>query len=240
MANSNIIFSHGDKGGVGKSTALIWLIENAISRGLDFGIIETDPKIPDVGDRYNNTHTVIYAPLEASGESDAMQGISRLFDAAVALEKTLIFVNLPAAASMRLDPEAALISEALKDSGFSLRVAFVSDDRSHSKALLEKSLSEGVMCFADENVVLLNGNFGGGDLAGWPVTKANTFGKDVTVSVMPKVSDVAWKVVNKYAAPINHLLPEVSSLNAKILERWIDKATDPLNIINAVHPEMPS
>lgn len=240
MAISNIIFSHGDKGGVGKSTALIWLIENAISRGLDFGIIETDPKIPDVGDRYKNTHAVIYAPLEASGESDAMQGISRLFDAAVALDKSLIFVNLPAAASMRLDPESGLIADALKDSGFSLRVAFVADDRNHSKSLLEKSLSEGVMHFADENVVLLNANFGGGDLAGCPVTKANTFGKDVSVVVMPKVSDVAWKLVNKYAAPINDLLPELSSLNAKILQRWIHQATEPLNTLNAVHPEMKS
>ncbi len=233
MSNKTIIFSHGDKGGVGKSTALIWLIENAISRGLDFGIVETDPKIPDVGDRYKKTHDVIFAPLEEVGESDALEGISRMFEGFVALDKPVVFVNLPAAASMRLDPSANLISDALADAGYSLRVAFVADDRGHSRALLEKSLEKGIMSFADENVILLNSNFGGGKVDSWPIMKANTYGKEPSASVLPKISDLAWKIVNQYAAPLNDLMPELGFVHRQALKYWIKAADEPLNALLA-------
>lgn len=218
----NLVFSHGDKGGVGKSTALIWLIENHIAneRG-EFAIIETDPKIRDVGDRYKNHFAVAYAPLEVESETDALEGINRLFETAANLDKPTVFVNLPAAASLRLDPNSGLLAESFRDAGMSMRVAFVADDKRHSKALLEQSVASGVMGKADRSALILNGNFGPKPES-WPVIQTDA--KIGEAAVMRKINDFIWRSMSQYAAPLSVMMPELNALHKNIMRGWIKDA----------------
>ncbi len=50
-----LIVSTGEKGGVGKSTALLPIIEEAHARGLRIFLIEGDPSIPDLQRRYQGS-----------------------------------------------------------------------------------------------------------------------------------------------------------------------------------------
>ncbi len=225
-----IIFSYGGSG-AGKSTALVWLVENAIMQGIDFGIVEADSLIPDVGYRYKKKHDVILAPLERVDEKDIMEGIGRMYEGFEALNQDVVFVNLPPNASMRLDLVAGIIDDALRSDNISLRVMLVADNRAHSRALVKKSLKDGIMSYADKNLVVQNLCFGGSTDENWRFCFENRHGHKPYVESMPEVQPRVWRVVSQYAAPLTTMMPDLISLDSSLLKKWIRSADNAIALL---------
>jgi len=219
-----IVVVHGDKGGVGKSTALMWMIENHLmnNRG-DFGVIEADPKITDVGQRYESLNIVEYAPLEIENERDSMEGVGRIFEAAMKLEKDVIYVNMPASASRVLDPNAELLASSISDINASLRIVFVANNQAISKKLLENSMTNGIMKYANKTALVLNKK-SDGDPQTWPVAMSDISPEKLVM--MPEISAVSYRHVADVTDPLCVVMNDLNALQKNIIKMWIRNADD--------------
>ncbi len=101
-----LIVSTGDKGGVGKSTALIAVIEGAHSLGLRTFLIEGDPSIPDVQNRYQGWIPGVQVSLaRPDSAGDALVELMNHLEQRTE-EADVLMLNLPAGAASTIDQQA--------------------------------------------------------------------------------------------------------------------------------------
>lgn len=219
-----LIFVHGEKGGVGKSQTVIWIVESLLKKERDISIIEAD-EIGDINARYFPNGLSKPAPLSVAGDSSEA-GINRIFDAVASTENDIVIVNLPAAASARLEPVAGDLVEALREIECQIYVIFVSDNQSHSLRFFESSMKSGFMSMADKTA-LVNNLFFDSYPDQWPITKSKQ--KANFVTSMPKIEIESLEVIKSNVKPIFELIDE-SSLNVfqKVRVRGWIKAAEPL------------
>ena len=114
---AKIYFSHGDKGGVGKSMLAALVVEFCMRAQYSVGIIEGDINQPDIAIRYKPTTVPVGAVnLARAGASE--EAVLKFVDKVQAIRGVdHIVVNLPASSSETLDANADVIIEALKENG---------------------------------------------------------------------------------------------------------------------------
>lgn len=117
-----IYYSHGDKGGVGKSMTSAVLLDYLLTQGKSPKLIEGDSGQPDIALRYADSVTLRAVNLNRAGDAEA--AIMAFTDALEELGEGDIVVNLPAAAGDTLEQLAEVLVGAAGELGHESRVFY--------------------------------------------------------------------------------------------------------------------
>jgi len=147
MSSKTVIFSHGDKGGVGKSLVCATLIDLLIEDGVRVALVDGDTDNADVAQRFERSGIPL-TKIRLSDFSEYETAVNRLVDfAQEAIEQhgtDVIVVNLPAGASATVDRDPQVIKEALKGIDAKLRVILSLGNSSLSLQSLSEIKNEGL------------------------------------------------------------------------------------------------
>jgi NAD(P)-dependent dehydrogenase (short-subunit alcohol dehydrogenase family) len=135
-----MIFVHGDKGGVGKSTLAALIVDYALHSGLATALVEGDLTIRDVAPRFENTAASII-DVDLARPDLSEDAIVALFSAVEEHlgDAEIVVINTPASSSATLDKQAEIIAPTIAEMGFSLRVAWMIDVGEDSARLANQS-----------------------------------------------------------------------------------------------------
>ncbi|MHB8258425.1 MAG: P-loop NTPase family protein [Acidiferrobacterales bacterium] len=151
-----IIFSHGTKGGVGKSVVSAVTSERVLSTGAPITIVEGDPSIRDVLTRYVGVPGVTSAFLSLNVSGDANNAVG---DLAAYLEQNMpdtMVVNLPAGASETVDGLGDLIRGVADALDYDLKVVYSLDTVKAAALDLKKSFESGLMSVVEPHFRAVN------------------------------------------------------------------------------------
>ena len=117
-----IFYSHGDKGGVGKSSVSAVLIDYLCGIGRTPKVIEGDFKGADIAKRYADTLDVEMVNLNMAG--DAERAVIAFTDIIASNPGGDIVVNLPASAGATIEELAPVLLGVAEESGHETRVFY--------------------------------------------------------------------------------------------------------------------
>lgn len=143
-----LFFSHGDKGGVGKSAVSMFATEFLLRRGR-VALVETDPLQPDVAVRYAGDPdvTVITSSMNRAGDSENAMTKFGLW-----LEKEgadQVVVNLPSGAGETINEHSELIRSVADQLGYRLVVVYGLEKSPVATAVMIESLKNGLLSVVD-------------------------------------------------------------------------------------------
>lgn len=143
-----IIFSHGDKGGVGKSMAATMLVETLLHHNRPVLLVESDESTPDVIRRYENVVGVktVFSNLNRAGdEINAVSDFAKTVDInAPSGSDVTVIVNLPGGAGETLDEQATMLVEVFAEIGTEIRVCYSLGDAPVQSTSLVQSFKAGL------------------------------------------------------------------------------------------------
>ena len=143
-----LFFSHGDKGGVGKSMTSTFAVEFSLKSG-GLMLVETDPKQPDVGKRYREDPDVTLAALSLNQAGDAANALARFGDRLEKERAERVVVNLPSGAGETIDEFAGAIRELADGLGYRLIVTYGLDKGPVPTEAMVESLRSGLLSVVD-------------------------------------------------------------------------------------------
>lgn len=156
-----IYFSHGDKGGVGKSMAATVIVETLLNRGRRVVIVESDLKMPDVAVRFSGVAGVSNIAANLNRAGDGVNAVAHFVEQIESVGAGAdIVVNLPAGAGDTLDADAELVVSALRSVGHPARICYSIGPSTEQSAALIESLKSGLCSAVDPSDLLVL-------LAGW-------------------------------------------------------------------------
>lgn len=117
-----IYYSHGDKGGVGKSMTSAVLLDYLLSKGGSPKLIEGDAGQPDIALRYSQNVEMRGVNLNRAGAAE--EAVMAFSDALEELGDGDIVVNLPAAAGDTLEQLAEVLTAAASELGHDSKVFY--------------------------------------------------------------------------------------------------------------------
>ena len=143
-----VYFSHGDKGGVGKSMMSALLVEYFLENGEKVAIIEGDINAPDIARRYRPIG-VPGAGVNLARAGASEEAVVRFINSIEELaEHEHIVVNLPAAASETLDANGDVIAGGLSEIGFDMCVMYSIGQTNESVESFKGSAQSGLFSVA--------------------------------------------------------------------------------------------
>gem|GEM_PF-1197155 len=169
MIRKQLIFSHGEKGGVGKSTIATLIIEHLLKSGHRLYIAEGDPSVGDVANRYRGVVHGAAIPLARSGaaEEACAELLDRL-EAVYADEADVVVVNLPGSASDTVDRLAPdLIGPVASELGIDVRTVFAIGPGEASVEALSESMQHGLGSISARVVAVPNEVLGDSSRFAW-------------------------------------------------------------------------
>lgn len=147
-----IIFSHGGKGGVGKSYVSMILTEALLTEGKHVTIVEADPTQPDVARRYAGDPGVDLGVLTLNRAGDSENAVAAFGNWLEESNAEQVVINLPAGADQTLDDHGSLLADLAATLDFRLVVTYALEKNRIAADELVASLTEGLMSHvADEN-----------------------------------------------------------------------------------------
>ena len=153
-----LILIHGEKGGVGKSFTATLLTDHLLLTGKNPIPIDCDGSAPDIAKRYIDRAIISELDAEADRFGDGIERLAKAIEDAAGRNPDAIIVNLPGAASTKLDGFASEVKEIAHALGLSFHVVFMADDRvDEGKRLFNESR---LVKAADNVLVIHNGKFG--------------------------------------------------------------------------------
>lgn len=223
-----LIFSHGEKGGVGKSTTAMALIEHCLQAGLQPFLIEGDTGIPDVAARYRGVIEGAQIPLSRPDLVD--EAVGELFELLESsldyLEGRPVIVNLPAGAASTVDRSAPLIHEVAQTAGWSITTIYLIGAGVESATAAEESLNSGLAGKSDKKIAVRNLAFG--DPSRWPWTRGGHHERwEAAGGKVLDLEELAARVVNQITGggPLGSMVTgEQGGLylfDRSILQRWL-------------------
>lgn len=139
-----IYYSHGDKGGVGKSMTSAVILDYLLSKGEEKPmLIEGDEGQPDIALRYADHVQVQCVNLNRAGDAEA--AIMAFTDALEKLGDGNIVVNLPAAAGDTLEQLAEVLIGAAQELGHESRVFYTMGHTPTASKNAVKSFESGLV-----------------------------------------------------------------------------------------------
>ncbi|MBN6742351.1 hypothetical protein JKG47_17885 [Acidithiobacillus sp. MC6.1] len=152
-----VIFSHGDKGGVGKSAVAAIMVDMILKHKGQCGVIDGDVKTSDIYNRYKDTDgaDVIKLQLNYAGAATvALNKLSEQVDSSN--ENAFIVVNCPAGAGDTLDELAELFNEACDMDNTRMVASYALGTKEECAGALAESLKNGLMSFVipDNRMIL--------------------------------------------------------------------------------------
>ncbi|MBN2700568.1 MAG: hypothetical protein JXR29_03860 [Methylothermaceae bacterium] len=227
---SQIIFSHGEKGGVGKSLIASILIDSAINK---FGadqvlVVEGDPGIKDVADRYRGYVRGEAIPLNRPDPMAAQDAVSHLFDRITVHAAKVVVVNLPSAAGETLDPLAPdLIAPAAEALGIEIGVTFAVGPGIESVRAAQRSQESGLVsiCPPGHRLAVLNAHLGTPGRFAWQSEDNDWEGHESTLP--PLLERVASKM-RSIPGPLAVVEEsgDLQVIERLILKKWLHEAEE--------------
>jgi len=117
-----IFYSHGDKGGVGKSLVSAVLIDYLCGIGRPPSVIDGDRKGADIAKRYADTLDVSLVDLNLAG--DAERAVLTFTDLIANSDGGDIVVNLPASAGATIEELAPVLLGVAEEAGHETRISY--------------------------------------------------------------------------------------------------------------------
>jgi len=157
-----IFVSHGEKGGVGKSTIAALVADRALAAGMKLAVVETDNSIPDVQARFEGNANVTLGRLALGADPEA--AISRLgswLERQASNGIEAVVINTPAAASEVFDRQAEVLGAVVDELEADLTACFAMGPSAEAVKIFEASSISGLMSLTSvRRVVLLAGHLG--------------------------------------------------------------------------------
>ena len=143
-----LFFSHGDKGGVGKSVVSMFATEFLLNRGR-VALVETDPRQPDVAVRYAGDPdvTVVTSSMNRAGDSE--NAITKFGAWLEEKGPDQVIVNLPSGAGETIDEHSDLIRSIADALGYRLIVVYALEKGPVATAVMIGSLTGGLLSVVD-------------------------------------------------------------------------------------------
>lgn len=138
-----IFYSHGDKGGVGKSMTSAVLLDYLLSQGRSPKLIEGDAGQPDIALRYSDSVEMRGVNLNRAGDAEA--AVMTFTDALEELGDGDIVVNLPASAGDTLEQLAEVLVGAAQELGHESRVFYTMGHTPTASKNAVKSFESGLV-----------------------------------------------------------------------------------------------
>ena len=145
-----VIFSHGDKGGVGKSTIAAVMVNSIVERAGHCTIIDGDAKTPDLYNRYSDTGDVTVHTMQINYAGAASVAMNQLAELVEKSDSPFVVINCPAAAGDTLDELAGMFSEVCAMMGVRMAATYALGTKDECAGSLAESLKNGLMSFVKE------------------------------------------------------------------------------------------
>lgn len=227
-AEKRLVLSHGGKGGVGKSTLAMRLVDAALEREGAVIVIEGDAQIDDVRRRYEGTPGVLGFVAPLARPETSVDAIVSFFDQLEARldelgEARTVIVNTPAAATETLDGNAGMIVPAAHELGYTVVVTWTLGAAIESAQLAGRSE---LARLADRKVAVANLRFGAADTLPWidsPEREA-WLASGGLEAVLPDLAERVAVQVRTRTGPFAALCrPEsgLSVISRQVLKNWL-------------------
>ncbi|MBU2770095.1 P-loop NTPase family protein [Acidithiobacillus caldus] len=230
-----IIFSHGDKGGVGKSAVAALLMDLSLRRYGKAGLVEGDTTTPDVWNRYRSCTDVIAKkiPLNLAGDASTAIGqlsvwLQELGEKAV--DVPTVIVNLPANASETLDQHAAMLVRVCKKLGYDVSACYSIGAGNDAADALGHSLDTGFLSMLDpdKRAVIYPAMFGPKSAFVWHVRQKDTDTHDYRHCVLPKlepafVASMVFTTEGPFSQMRAGLVDGFGPYQEVVLEDWLEQ-----------------
>ncbi len=162
----HLIVSHGEKGGVGKSTYASIVIEAALNNNKRIAVVDADPRsgdveLSDVAARYadvENCQTVRLS-LAKSG-ADAADAVSALFEHIEQIDYDFIVINSPPNAYASLEENADIIASVAHELGYEIGIGWLLGTEDVSAVMATQSR---ICKLADKKLAIINRHEGASD-----------------------------------------------------------------------------
>jgi hypothetical protein len=224
-----MLFVHGDKGGVGKSTFATLITDYAWHQNLATALVEGDKTVRDVGPRFEEVEGVRVVDIDLARPDMSEDAIVGLFSA---MEKHLsdsemIVINSPASSSATLDRQADIIAPTVKEMGYRLIVAWMIDVGEDSARLAGKS----ELCrMADWKVAVQNTRLKPVDMLPWrrhPVRKMWLESGGIEI-ILPGLTERVIGKVREIAKPYSEIVRDrengLTIVERQALKRWVESS----------------
>ncbi|MBU2859044.1 hypothetical protein HF290_00980 [Acidithiobacillus ferrooxidans] len=225
-----IIFSHGDKGGVGKSVVAALLVDMALQRFGKASLIEGDTTTPDVYGRYSDYDMVLSAALPLNLAGDASTAIANLagwLENSNQKDHAVTVVNLPANASETLDGLADLLIPVCEDLDYEVAACYSIGKGADAANSLKRSLEDGFLSRLDpeRRMVVVPEFFGAMNSFVW-FTRPDAGAYRYLQTVVPKleptpVADLIFKTGGAFSDMECHKPDGFGVYHTHALRRWL-------------------
>lgn len=225
-----IIFSHGDKGGVGKSVVAALLVDMALQRFGKATLIEGDTTTPDVQGRYKNSDMVLSAalPLNLAGDvSTAIANLAGWLENSNQRDHAITVVNLPANASETLDGLADMLVSVCEDLGYDVAACYSIGKGADAANSLKHSLEDGFLSRldAERRLVVLPEFFGSKESFVW-FTRPDAGNYRYKQAVIPRLeptpaADLIFKASGAFSDMEHNKPSGFGVYHTHALRRWL-------------------
>ncbi|XSG84106.1 MAG: hypothetical protein ACPW60_10210 [Methylohalobius sp. ZOD2] len=225
-----ILFSHGDKGGTGKSMLSAILVDSLLSNSSlnDIAILEGDASQPDVIERFVETGIQIGA-VNLNRAGDAESSIMKFGDWVERSGADQIVVNLPAGAGDTLDELAPVLGEVLSGLKYRSIGLYSLGPTNSSTDSLKRSLESGLMSAVDIKVAVYP------EFLGEPVRfdakkHEQSLLLDEAISIPALRPDLLRDRVLSLRGPFSDMRdsPDLTLVERAMLGRWLDRVHENL------------
>ncbi|MBN6742573.1 hypothetical protein JKG47_19065 [Acidithiobacillus sp. MC6.1] len=164
-----VIFSHGDKGGVGKSVVAAAMVDFIAETRGDCTALDGDNKTPDMRNRFMNSSSVMVAHMQINQAGDASNAVAQLGGIIEDAGTDFVVVNLPSNAGDTLDSMGTMLQDVCGDIGVRMVITYSLGEHAEAADSLIESLAENFLSVFDarDRMVLFPAFIGGLDKFAW-------------------------------------------------------------------------
>lgn len=230
-----IIISHGQKGGVGKSM-IASLIANYLVDNFDRDkllLIEGDVGIPDVAARFKGHIKSIGIPLQRSDmATEALGELLERLEIEFSDGVEIVLINLPAGASETVDKHAVeLIAPVAEALGAVINITFAIGAGNESSKAAATSLRSGLAGIADRRVAVLNSAMGEPEKMAWSRSTERdewleSGGAELILPTLtPRVADRLHELEGTFSEIAEGITADLTVVDRMIMRAFIDQST---------------
>jgi hypothetical protein len=143
-----IFYSHGNKGGCGKSF-LAMLVTNYLLKKGPVVVVETDPKQWDVLERYKDDPDVTAGSMSLNRAGDAANAITNFGNFLEESNASQIVINLPGGAGETVDAHAHVLRSLADGLGYRMVVTYSMENDHVATKVFKEDLKSGLLSVVD-------------------------------------------------------------------------------------------
>ena len=164
-----VIFSHGDKGGVGKSVVAAAMVDLVVEKLGACTALDGDNKTPDMRNRFIDTPSVSTLHMQINMAGAASEAVARLAGIIEDSADDFVIVNLPSNAGDTLDGMGEMLRDVCDDMGVRMVATYSLGEHDEAADGLNGSLDGRFLSVFDsrDRMVLFPAFIGGKEKFAW-------------------------------------------------------------------------